>query len=514
MAIAVDEKPGPIRVQPVEPYDPPPPPDAPSYQKEYVAGGNWSIFYGKTAQTLPHPIDDVSTDFGDDIYDRMVHDPQVAACTTIFKASILETGPAITPPITDKDDPEYDKAKEICDQALRMLSDIESSFNEALWNLFDSVYLGNKVAEMTYGYGAAIKTGKRISLLEKFKIKERRATLFAVDAYNNIVGMLVRTPSNFTPIAGQILYEDTGKQNRFLLVPKEKFVISTFRKKDEDPRGTSILRAAYSPWWRKQQVIPEYLKYLTQFAGPSLVGKVAEGAVDVPDPTDATGQKTLSPQQVMLAAMQAFRNGTAIAIDNGAEIDPLQMTGDGTPFLRSIQESDQQITKAILTQELATEEGKHMARAAAEVHQDVLETLVRQGKLSAQDCLRKQLLRRWVIMNWGDALAHLAPIADFGATEQRNKPGLWQGAAALMNSQYFSKDQLQELDKMIGVPIRQGATALAFDNAEAKAAPKPEEPPPVDENRVAVKPHTRNKPLKPTPQDEQDNEEKPGDKQP
>lgn len=495
---------------PVPPFQPPAALSRQQLQLEYVAGGNWSTYTGRIAATLPHPIDDVTRDFGDDMYDRMLQDPQVEACVTVFKASILETGPAISPAVADDGDPDYELAKEICDQAVRMISEMGGSFNDALWNLLDCCAKGNKVAEQTYRFGKAIKDGRPLLLLDKLKVKPRHATLFAVDAYGNVIGLLVRQPGQSEPIQGQIIYRD-AQSTYWRLVGKEKFVIASFRPNDGDPRGTSILRPAYSPWWLKQQVIPEYLRYLSQFAGPSLVGKVAPNATPITDPNNPAA--TLTPQQVMYAALQAFRNGTVIAIDNGAEVQPIVMQGEGAAFLRALDRADQQITKAILTQELATEEGQHMARAAAEVHQDVLDTLVREAKLGLQDMLRSQLFRPWVILNWGDQAGHLAPIADLGATEQRDQPAKWQGAAALMNAGYFTEDQLQDMDRDLGVPIRKKRTALGWLKATAKsqparggpAAPEPapqdqaEEP---DPNRVVVRPHTRNKPARAEPKEE------------
>jgi hypothetical protein len=474
------------------------PPTPIQLRREYVAGGGWGWYGGRTARTLPNPIDDVTSEFGDDLYDRMMFDPQVAAVVSIFKASILETGPAITSVITDVKNPEYDKAKEITDQALRMLEDLEPSFDDALWNLLDCVAVGNKVAEKTYETARAIAGGRIVQNIAKLKVKPRKTTLFAVDTYLNVVGLLVAIPPNGEPVAGT-QYFISGNQS-YGLIPASKFVISRFRQKDSDPRGTSILRPAYAPWWRKQQIIPEYLKYLSQFAGPSLVGIAAPETQPIVDPSDPT--KTISSTEHMLAALEQFRNMTAIAIPNGADVKPIVMQGDGAAFRLALGQEDQQITKAVLTQELATEEGKHMARAAAEVHQDVLDTLVRQGKLSVQSMIRRQVFQPWVALNWGEDFMHLAPIADLGATEQRDKPALWQGAAALMNSGYFTEDQMAVLDSMLGVPVRQTLTALAFRLADKPAAgatgSKPAEPP-VPPDRVGVQSHTRQKPTRPQP---------------
>jgi hypothetical protein len=490
----------------VTPPDSPPPfpqlvsPNRVQLKREYAAGGESGWFGGGGARSLPHAIDDVSADFGDDIYNRMLLDGQISACVTVYKASILETGPVITPIISDKDDPAFELSKEICDQAIQMFADMETSFNDVLWNLLDSCAFGNKVAEKVYGEAASLKDGKEILTIRKLKVKSRRNTVFAVDSYMNLVGLLVAIAPNTEPVSGTTVFVDNKTNRGYGLVSKEKFIISTFRPEDSDPRGTSIIRPAYTPWWRKQQVIPEYLKYLAQFAGPSLVGIAAPDTQDVIDPDNP--DQTVSATQAMLAALEQFRNMTAIAVANGADVKPISMQGDGAAFRMAIAEAHDEITKAILTQQLATDEGRHMARAAATVHQDVLDTLVRQGKLNEQDMIRNQILKPWVVLNWGEKAARLAPIADLGATEQRDKPGLWQGAAALMNSKYFTEDQLQAMDAMLGVPIRQQITSLAFQLQKKGVKGPDQQPAPTDPNKIVVRPHERNRPKRTEPNDQ------------
>lgn len=436
-----------------EPFPPPFPelqvPSLSRLQREYVAGGGWA-WYGQVARTLPNAIDDVTADFGDDLYERMLFDPQVSAVATIFKASILETGLTLTSAVRSRSDPDYEIAAEIADEAQRMVSEFDGTFDDVLWNLLDCVSFGNKVAEQTYKLAPSKKDGRGILVLDKLKVRPRRATVFAVDIYLNLVGLLVRVPPNASPWSAVMMFGPDDEP--FNLIAPHKFVVANFRPHDNDPRGTSLLRPAYSAWWRKQQIIPEYLKYLSQFAGPSLIGYVGPDAVPQPDPNNPGN--VITAEQTMLVALQGLHNGTAAAFPNGAKVDPLIMQGDGLAFLKAIDHCDQQITKAVLTQELATEEGKHMARAAAEVHQDVLDTLVRQGKLGFAAQLRNQLFKRWVGYNWGNAAMDLAPSVTLGRSVQREQPALWGAAAQLMGQGYLSPSQLQALDEQIGLPVR------------------------------------------------------------
>lgn len=434
-----------------EPFPPPfpelPPPDSARLQKEYVAGGGWA-WYGQVARTLSNSIDDVTADFGEDLYSRMLYDPQISAVHTIWKASILESGLNLTSAVRSRKDPDYDLAAEIADEAAHMIQEFDGTLDDVLWDMLNCVSFGNRVAEQTYRLQAARKDGRKILVLDKLKVRPMRSTVYAVDIYFNLVGLLIRVPPNASPWSATMMFGPDDEP--FNLIAPHKFVIMNNKPKDNDPRGTSILRPAYSAWWRKQQIIPEYLRYLSQFAGPSLIGYVGPEATPQPD-----GQGgVITAEQVMLGALQALRNGTAAAFPNGASVDPLVMQGDGAAFLRAIDHCDQQITKAVLTQELATEEGKHMARAAAEVHQDVLDTLIRQGKLAYGTQIRNQLFKRWVGYNWGNDAVHLAPLVGLGKTVLRDSPAMWGAAAQLMGQGYLAPSQLQALDEQIGLPVR------------------------------------------------------------
>jgi hypothetical protein len=806
-----------------EPFPPPfPPMEAPSLDRltrEYVAGGGWA-WYGQVARTLPAAIDDATADFGDDLYERMMYDPQVAAVVNIFKASILETGIALTSAVRSRSHPDYDIAAEITDEAAHMLSEFQGNLDDVLFNMLDCVAFGNKVAEQTYKLDAARKDGRKILVLDTLKVRPRRATVFAVDIYMNVVGLLVRVPPNASPWSATMMF---GPQDEpFNLLPPAKFVISQFRTRDADPRGTaldpetpiptpdgwrrlddlqagdkvfdeqgriryvtarrdweerpcyelvfrggesiiadinhqwatnlawersqkrptkirttqeivntlrnstglanhsipwakaldypeqilpvapyflglwlgdgtsanasischardvdetvaliegcgysttvvangrksgngrhirvggnarwdstgpthglrfihvsgqrsenkhvpdpykrssvtqrrellaglmdsdgyvdaygrcefsntikslaedvaelarslgvpavvrrhhtahlgkdgrqrkeswiatftppwspfklsrkaartinaraqrqhyivdarpvpnrrtvcietdgpshlylagkamipthnSILRPAYGPWWQKQQIIPEYLRYLTQFASPSIYGIVGPDAIPLPDPTNPGAQ--VSVEQVLLSSLQQFRNGTAGAFPTGTEIHTIQQTGDGLQFLKAFDHWDGQIVKAVLTQSLATQEGQHMARAAAQVHQDVLDTLIRQAKLGFARQLRNQMLKRWVSYNWGEKAMHLAPMVGLGKALTRDQPALWTAVSQLFNSGYLAPSQQQETDELIGLPVRDETEVLG--SGEVVVTEEPQQPAPA-----------------------------------
>src|SRR5262249_7983539 len=155
--------------------------------------------------------------------------------------------------------------------------------------------------------------------------------------------------------------------------------ILAINPRNSDPRGTSLLRSAYKPWWQKQQLWPEYLKYLTQFASPIVVGIASPLAGNIPAGPNGPPPPPLPPPvgrsaalataaqtdavAKLLAALQGIRNGGVIALPTGSSVSVDRAAGNGEAFLKGFDLLDRQITTAILNQTLATMEGEHMARA-------------------------------------------------------------------------------------------------------------------------------------------------------
>jgi len=111
------------------------------------------------------------------------------------------------------------------------------------------------------------------------------------------------------------------------------------------------------------------------------------------------------------------------------------------------------MTKGILYVTLATEEGRYQARAAAEVHADVLQLLIRVAKQCVER-LVQDILRRSISYNYGDDARRFVPGVRFGETDSANQGALWTAVASLMSASYFTTDQLPQVDSMIGMPVR------------------------------------------------------------
>lgn len=427
--------------------------------REYVAGGHLEWFQN-IPHSLPWAIDDVTTDFGDDLYERMALYPQIVSCLNVLRTGILEDGVNLAPAVDDKEDPKHGKAQDILDVCERMLDDLTPSLDDVLWDMLNAIAYGNKVAEQIYALDTTY-AGSQQLVLRSLAVRPRISTAFVVDAFMNTLGLLGLIPGQAMPVlVGYILTDFDNVPN---LLPREKFAVLSFRPKDRDPRGTSVLRPAFDPWNMALQMAPEFLKYLTQWASPSVLGFTAPEA-QVGVLTDVNGNPVVNPEtglpwrpeDAMLAALLQFRNGTAAVFPDGASVTALEMAGDGSQFLTAFDRFDEQITKAILNQTLATEEGQHQARAAASVHQDVLGTIIRQAKRAVCRMLERDVLRPFIRYNYGDQAARdFTPTVQLGVTEQQDLTGLMQSVAALHNADYIAPSQFSYYDGLLGAPARE-----------------------------------------------------------
>lgn len=459
------------------PPQPTPEPAKVDMAREYAAGGrdSWADRY---ARALPKHIDDVTGALGIDVYDRMQRDPAVSSALDVIVTSIIAHGWEVPAAELAEDAPQADRdlATEIMKFCKHALNHVEIPFADVLDDLLKhGMAEGNKVAEKVWvntTWEGAARLG-----LSAVKVKPRQNVAFAVDAFMNVLGILARVPGLPFPVqSGAFPINPTDPPAN--LLPRDKFVVFSYRPKDSDPRGTSILRPAYDPWWIKQQATGEFLKWLAQFATPSIAGFTPEtaGGYTLPDAT--TG---LTPVQALYQMLLDFQNGSAIALPGGSKLQTIFTAGGESGFQYVLAYCDAQITVAILLQLLATSTADHQTQAATTEHGNVLDDVISRIKGSLEAVVVRDVIRPLVLVNYGESAMHLCPGFSLGAVEQQDLTPLMTAIANLKRSGYLHPSQEAACDVLLQLPVRQPMEVETPPPPAPTGAQPPEDDQPADD---------------------------------
>lgn len=410
--------------------------------REFVSGSA-DFPYQQFQRALPRYVDDAERDFGTDIYQRMLHDPMVAAAVDTLKMRALAEGVTISPAARTPD------AQRIARFVEAAVEDLDAPIEETLFDMLDALAYGHRLAELVF----RVRHDGDLTLAS-VKPKPRRNYGFVIDAYQNLTGVAAVVPgkSSFVPIG--IVPEPGELPNLF---PTSKFFVLTFAGSNRDPRGSSLLRPAYNPWWLKQQTWPQMLKFLVQFAGPSLIGYTPENASFVGD---------LTPEDVMLAALKGFQNGSIVALRGGSKVDKIQSEGEGQAFLNAIELYNREITHAVLKQTRATMEARHGSRADSQTATDILDVVVGwvQGVLAR--AFRRQVVRPLVLLNFGATAARdLCPRVLFSGSGKPDFAATAAAVAQLQSSGYLADTQCAGIDELLSLPARNEEKGVRSEGA-------------------------------------------------
>jgi hypothetical protein len=472
--------------------------------KEYVAGGPLS-YLQDYYRALPQYIDDITSDFGPDIYERMLKDSQVTSAFESLRMGVLASGVNFPGRVQDEKASDFKQSEEVRQFVERNLNErLNQPFRQICYDLLEGMATGHKVAELVYEYADDGTTGqdedKGKICLKAIKVKPQRVTAFVVDAYFNVVALIGLLPgqgASAIVTQGLIGVPSSGsaKDTPANLLPREKFAVFTFRPQDADPRGTSILRPAYSPWWEKQQYKGAYLAYMAQFASPSLIGYTPEDSVSFPvsdsyanpTPNATTGtQEYLTPEQVMATALASFKNGTYLVLPGGSKVEPLQVNGNGEAFTAAFEFCNSEITKAIQYQTLSTNEGKHQSRAASQTHENVKDMVINFAKEALADCINWDIIYNLVRYNYGEDVARrFAPKVDFSEGAAQDFAQDANAIAALQTAGYLHISQYQGIDSKLDLPPRD-LEAQMQDMADEKQAQADQQQQTLDIARAKV----------------------------
>ncbi len=454
-------------------------------------------------QLLPQQIDDVTQNFGFKVYEAMLTDPTVYSQYQGLKFNILNgplrvrpsirpkgmrEGKALSVDASAKLGPKEKMSVEVAEFCERENRRPKKFFKQTLNQLLDMMAFGHKLAEKTRREVEAGPDKGKLGLAH-IKVKPVWAWKFVVDATMEPVGILTYVPPDVTPqpLPSDLNQGNVYMQGGYMIVPMDKFILATWLQKDNDPRGTSALRAAYDWWNLKRQSMPFYYQHLRRFASPSLDGVIAPGdntdrfPLDPKTGLEITTAPKVSPIQRFTQALLAFQNNSVIVRPAGTELEIMEPNDNkGESYTAGFDLFDRQICLAISLQVRASLEAKHGSKADSQTAQDREGLVVVWGREQIGDLITRELYYDSVKLNFGEEVAEeCTPSLLCGNTEQQDKATMWTAAASA--GWIIGPSQFDEVDLMLDAPERDAeADAQAqrdIAEHEASLAPDPAGPP-------------------------------------
>lgn len=435
---------------------------------DYVAGGvgNTTAY----ARSLPAYIDDLSERVGPDVYKQMMRDSQVAGDLRYLRLSALSNGVTLLPALKEGD-AYYKRAVTLRDWCQENLDAMESDLGSVLFDLLECTATGYRAAIIV------LRQEDGQYRLHKIQPKPNDTLAFVVDNLGNTIGLQVMLAGQGRGLTNQTAVDPSSIPN---LLPRSKFALCTFLPTNNDPRGQSLLYAAYDAWYQKQQTLIDLARFLKRFGSPSIIGitapdelasvkKDAEGNIVY----DAYGMPSLlSPEQQLLDALVEFQNASALALKHGGEATIIEAQSTGEAFRFAIEMHNQSISKGILSNTLTTNESQFQTRAATGKQKNVSDLIIEEVEKTAARMLRKDVLFTLIAANFGEAQARkFTPLVSLSSVEEADFGEMATAFAAV--GYKLSPEQLPEADKKLGMTPRSDE---AIADLKASMAPPVTDP--------------------------------------
>jgi hypothetical protein len=487
--------------------------------REYITINGYT---GGVNKILGTTIDDVELRVTLETYERMENDPTISKAKRIIVNNVLADELQFAPGATEDEvgPDEYETYEQVMQFCQRVVAGLDKPFRETLEQLLgNGIRYGHGIAEIEFEYrqdgpstkpkeqkdkaqasgkparpqtarqgffaswfssatdeegqevkGAGIKrpslTEQKTRLMPRsIMVKPRGAARFVVDDYMHVLGLVPRFRG------GTVKVDE--------VIRRDKFIVFTMNRQDEDPRGRSCYRPAVNWHNIKAQLPAELLRYCLEEAVPKAVGTLPKdalpyeferdqhGNIIYEDPETKKIPKQLTAAESMGRQIKGFRSGSGAVIPYEAKLEPFKKTGasDADFFPKILAVLDRQMEHCILLQTLAQSEGEHQARAASETAYEILGSLIFWVRWSLAQVVLSDLCETSVRVNLGDWALRYMPQISLGDFVRRD----WARDLEVLAKAYFQGflDDTQRPEIMAWLNLPKPGPSRAEVQAEA-----------------------------------------------
>lgn len=414
--------------------------------RELVSGSSYQP-YLDLKRSLPRYSDDVERDFGLRIYDDMMNDASVNAALWTLWDMVDDGEPNVVPAVSARLAASEDerrmakRAQEVCDIVRYAIADCEESFHDSVIQLGQGAMVkGARLAEMVFEPKLGSWQGQRVRKLRALDIKEPDTYRYIVDRNGRWLALQAIIPGVGLALVEGMVGDPQAWPNT---ISPEKFCHVQMRGLRRDPRGRSLLRPAYNAWWLKRQTWPQLLKWLSQWASPSLLAFLDKDAAPTDDGTP--------PEEIVALTLEKVQSGSVGALRGGMSAMLLQASGEGGQFWSSLDGYDRQIFTAVLGQGRTNKEAEHGSKADSSTGMTIVERRANRIRGVVARAIRSQVFRLIVRINCGEEDAALfTPRYQFSSASATNWAEEAKATAVLLR-EVTNPLQRQELLERLGL---------------------------------------------------------------
>lgn len=392
-------------------------------------------------QALPLGFDDLSGEFGLQVYREMMRDPAIEAALNLLKGLILNTSWKVKAAEAETDT-EQAQADELAAFVEAAFSESESPLELVLDEALDSLAIGAQPCEIIWRYGQW--RGRPALMPESIEAKPREDVAIVRDEFDRLVGYAARKPGTTPGLVAAI-----GVVRREDILPKEKFFCVVHKK--------SVLRSAYNAWLLKTRVIPEMYRQLQNFATGRIIGFLPEdagGADGLVGNEEGEEHALQTPEQAMLETLIALTGNSAGVLPHGSDLRIEHGSGTGEAFLKALDWCDRQMVMGIISLYQGLLEAQHSSKASSEAAFSGLVMLNYRRRVRLAEEIKKQIIRPMVRMNFGEDALRFCPAIAVERDVLAERAYLIDAVSRLFASGFLHESQLAEMDRILGLPPR------------------------------------------------------------
>lgn len=283
----------------------------------------------------------------DEVYAAIAADAHIVGETRSSRAGLLKFETRLT---AGGDAPADKKALELCQQILDNEPAPNMIWADVFWNISQSQYYGFVVHEIVWEY---------------------------VDGYVLPVKLLDRKSKRFAfSHDGTLLARMKGKDKPEPIDDK-RVLLSRHQPSASNPYGKALFSSCFWPFTFKHAGYRSYSKFINKYGLPWAIGKYAQGTTET------------QRNELVEALMQMVEDAVA-AIPEGSSVELVESKGSkGSPQKEFITLCNTEMSKALTSQTMATEQSANGSRAAAQTAREREESVDTSQRTIVESAMNK-----------------------------------------------------------------------------------------------------------------------------